>query len=118
VKSKTPETDAVWKGNDTAKQVMTSRRLERERDEAREENAKLLTYWKERERIALNAASEHSESVSKLHRRAQRVEAQNTKLRDIAERAIEMLEFNAHSKHGTIVQLRYELDQLKQEGAK
>jgi hypothetical protein len=32
----TPETDAVWKGNDIVKQVMTSRRLERERDEARE----------------------------------------------------------------------------------
>jgi len=34
--SDTPETDAVWKGNDNVKQVMTSRRLERERDEARE----------------------------------------------------------------------------------
>jgi hypothetical protein len=34
--SDTPETDAVWKGTDTIKQVMTSRRLERERDEARE----------------------------------------------------------------------------------
>ena len=35
----TPETDAVWKGNDIVKQVMTSRRLERERDEARTELA-------------------------------------------------------------------------------
>jgi hypothetical protein len=34
--SDTPETDAVWKGDDAIKQVMTSRRLERERDEARE----------------------------------------------------------------------------------
>jgi hypothetical protein len=32
--SDTPETDAAWKGNDTVKQVMTSRRMERERDEA------------------------------------------------------------------------------------
>jgi hypothetical protein len=42
---------------------------------------------------------------------------QNAALRDIAERAIDMLEFNAHSNHGTIVQLRAELNQLK-EGAK
>ena len=34
--SDTPETDAVWQGSDTIKQVMTSRRLERERDEAME----------------------------------------------------------------------------------
>jgi hypothetical protein len=34
--SDTLETDAVWKGNDIVKQVMTSRRLERERDDLRE----------------------------------------------------------------------------------
>jgi hypothetical protein len=35
--SDTPETDAAWKGNDTIMQLTTSRRLERERDEARAE---------------------------------------------------------------------------------
>jgi hypothetical protein len=34
--SDTPETDDVWKGNDIVKQVMTSRRLERERNDLRE----------------------------------------------------------------------------------
>jgi len=97
-------------------------RLERQRDEARERNAKLLeetiTYWKERERIALNAASEHSESLSKLHRRTQRVEAQNAKLRDIAKRAIETIPYTegyGEFSYAAAV-LRAELDQLKEGG--
>jgi len=81
--------------------------------EAREQNAKLLeetiTYWKERERIALNAASEHSESVSKLHRRAQRVEAQNAKLREIAEWAVDNIFHKC-----TEDLIRAELEELKQ----
>jgi len=88
-----------------------------EADKLREQNAKLLeetiTYWKERERIALNAASEHSESVSKLHRRAQRVEAQNAKLREIAEKAITAVVLWAGSRTNSASKLRAELDQLK-----
>jgi hypothetical protein len=40
---------------------------------------------------------------------------QNAKLRDIAERAISMLQFNSHSKHGPIIKLRAEFDQLKEQ---
>ncbi len=53
--------------------------------------------------------------AQKLERERDEAREENAKLRDIAEGAIDMLEFNAHSNHGTIVQLRAKLNQLKED---
>ncbi len=51
----TPETDAVWKGNDTIKQVMTSRRLERERDMYRQQADYLVERLEKTQERMINA---------------------------------------------------------------
>jgi hypothetical protein len=60
--SDTPETDAVWQGGDTIKQVMTSRRLERERDEARE----LVQQMSESNQVILADLRHYREEWKKL----------------------------------------------------
>jgi hypothetical protein len=85
--SDTPETDAVWKSNDTVKQVMTSRRLERERDEARAE----------RDILKLNAqreAEHHDRMVGELEK--------VYKERDEARDAIPAGEWVAYADHQKI----------------
>jgi hypothetical protein len=98
-------------------------RILRERNEARELLAKALV----RGDLALSETKKAKEELfwsdcqdkREMQRELDEAREKNAKLRDIAGRAIDMLEFNAHSKHGTIVQLRAELDQLKvRRGAK
>ena len=88
-------------------------RLLSERDEAREDVMELQDIKRKHEHEELAAAQEND----RLKQERDEAREQNATLRDIAERAIDMLEFNAHSNHGTIVQLRAKLNQLK-EGAK
>ena len=120
----TPETDAFILSQDyspTGHQWRNfTRQLERERDEVKE---KLADWENSAAHVEADYPDEkHCACVPVLRKlladaRKERDKAmeQNAKLRDIAERAIDMLEFNAHSNHGTIVQLRAELDQLKKE---
>jgi hypothetical protein len=60
--SDTPETDAVWQGGDTIKQVMTSRRLERERDEAKHEIEGWSNKWNYAVEMAARAEVERDEA--------------------------------------------------------
>jgi hypothetical protein len=56
-----PETDGVWQGRDTIKQVMTSRRLERERDEVRHEIEGWKNKWECAVEMAARAENERDE---------------------------------------------------------
>jgi len=66
--SDTPETDAVWKGADTIKQVMTSRRLERERNDARHEIEGWSNKWDFAVEMAAKAENERDEAKAELAR--------------------------------------------------
>jgi chromosome segregation ATPase len=66
--SDTPETDAVWKGADTIKQVMTSRRLERERNDARHEIEGWSNKWDFAVKMAVKAENERDEAKAELAR--------------------------------------------------
>jgi chromosome segregation ATPase len=66
--SDTPETDAVWKGADTIKQVMTSRRLERERNDARHEIEGWSNKWDFAVEMAVKAENERDEAKAELAR--------------------------------------------------
>jgi hypothetical protein len=97
--SDTPETDAVWQGSDTIKQVMTSRRLERERDEAQatltdthrwiERNhpdgfIDSMTFHQNLERVADRCY----DRLDIVERERDELIERNAKLRDIADRAL------------------------------
>lgn len=99
--SDTPETDALRERFLTAGEwpdlFAHARRLERERDEAMEK----AKQW---EKIALRADTERAEAIK-----------QNAKLRDIAERAIELaLAYYDGPCERDGAKLRLELDQLKE----
>jgi gas vesicle protein len=104
--SETPETDAEGYGDGRHPWVATefARKMERERDEARE---------------AIRALAEHGESeIQRITKERDEAREQNAKLRDLAERAIfELSGWDDGKLSSASTRFRAELDQLK-EGAK
>jgi hypothetical protein len=99
--SETPETDNLARGNHVVP-TEWAEKLERERDEAREKNARL--------REIISRANRDYDEQIELFR------AEGNKLRDIAERAIEMKEQEVWVRSALSFswkQLRAELDQIK-----
>jgi hypothetical protein len=126
-KMKTPQTDDLARGNHVVP-TEWAEQLERERDEAREKYDDLATEHmlavnklaeerdEARDRMA-QLLNEKEEAIQQSMRDARRADANAalcSKLRDIAERAIDDLRWFYESKADGII---LELDQLK-EGAK
>ena len=105
--SDTPETDAQRFGDGRHPYVATdfARKLERERDEARERERVAIVSWEEEHQRAL--------------REGQRVVEAREKVKEliyIAQRAIALAEIDfENDKFGSVSELRAELDQLKED---
>jgi hypothetical protein len=103
----TPETDAQGYGDGRHPYVATdfARKLERERDEARERERVAIVSWEEEHQRAL--------------REGQRVVEAREKVKEliyIAQRAIALAEIDfENDKFGSVSELRAELDQLKED---
>jgi hypothetical protein len=133
--SDTPETDAAWKEGNAIRE-WTCRKLERERDFSRNCHAlavESISAWKER---AEKAERERDEARADAHnykegyhiyslqadfieRKLNETKKQIKELISIAGRAISLAEIDVdNDKFGIVSELRYELKQIMQEGAK
>lgn len=135
--NKTPETDAAWKEGNAIRE-WTCRKLERERDEAREAIRALAEHGESEIQRITNERDEALEKLSDWENTAAHVEADHpdekhcgcvhvlrkllTDAREqikeliyIAGRAIELAEINfENDKFGVVSELRNDLDKIKE----